>query len=108
MLLQKCPRATNEHPYCSPTMGGFVMCQRLDAASRGVFVTQHGRDGWTNVFNGKPSVGQVAERSRTTKMQDIHSFTDMSVDRNPVHYDEELAKRWSLKRSPPSAHCGTR
>ena len=51
------------------------------------------QDGWANVINGKPSAGQVSERSRTTRMQDIHSFTDMTGDRNPVHYDEELAKK---------------
>ena len=53
-------------------------------------------DGWAGVVNGKPSVGQVAERSRTTSMRDIRSFTDMTGDRNPVHYDEELAKKTSF------------
>lgn len=56
-------------------------------------MAEHEKDGWTGVINGKPNVGQVAERSRATKMQDIYSFTDMSGDRNPVHYDEELAKK---------------
>ena len=51
------------------------------------------KDGWVGVTNGKPQVGQSSERSRTTTMQDIHSFTDMTGDRNPVHYDEVLAKK---------------
>ncbi len=51
------------------------------------------KDGWKGVTNGKPQVGQTSERSRTTTMQDIHAFTDMTGDRNPVHYDEELAKK---------------
>jgi acyl dehydratase len=54
------------------------------------------KDGWINVINNKPTVGQSAERSRTTCMQDILSFTDMTGDRNPVHYDEELAKKTSF------------
>lgn len=51
------------------------------------------KDGWKCVINGKPAVGQASERSRITTMQDIHAFTDMTGDRNPVHYDEELAKK---------------
>ncbi|MEQ5829441.1 MaoC family dehydratase [Sulfitobacter sp. NFXS29] len=50
-------------------------------------------NGWIGTINGMPELGQVAERSRTTRMDDIHSFTDMTGDRNPVHYDEELAKK---------------
>ncbi len=50
-------------------------------------------DGWAGVTNGKPRVGQSAQRSRTTTMNDIHAFTEMTGDRNPVHYDEELAKK---------------
>ena len=51
------------------------------------------KNGWENVTNGKPLVGQSSERSRVTKMSDIHAFTEMTGDRNPVHYDEELAKK---------------
>jgi len=50
-------------------------------------------DGWAGVTNGKPVVGQAAERSRVTTMGDIQAFTDMTGDRNPVHYDEALAKK---------------
>jgi acyl dehydratase len=54
------------------------------------------KDGWANVTKGKPAEGAVAERSRTTRMEDIHAFTEMTGDRNPVHYDEALAKKTSF------------
>ena len=54
---------------------------------------EHGKNGWKNVTNGKPAEGAVAERTRTTRIEDIHRFTQMTGDRNPVHYDEELAKK---------------
>ncbi|MCE8419511.1 MaoC family dehydratase [Rhodovulum sulfidophilum] len=54
------------------------------------------KNGWTGTVNGMPREGQSAERSRTTRMEDIHAFTDMTGDRNPVHYDEELAKKTSF------------
>jgi acyl dehydratase len=42
--------------------------------------------------NGKPSVGQTARRSRAVTARDIELFTDISGDRNPLHYDEEAAR----------------
>lgn len=51
------------------------------------------QDGWRGVIKGKPEVGAVAERNRLTRMKDILDFTEMTGDRNPVHYDEELAKK---------------
>jgi len=41
---------------------------------------------------GIPRVGQVAERSRTVNAKDIERFTEISGDRNPLHYDEGVAK----------------
>jgi acyl dehydratase len=41
---------------------------------------------------GLPRVGQVAERSRRVDAADIARFTDISGDRNPLHYDEAIAK----------------
>lgn len=38
-------------------------------------------------------VGDVARRSRTVSYRDIELFTEMTGDRNPLHYDEELARR---------------
>lgn len=50
-------------------------------------------DGWKGVVKGKPEVGQTASRKRTTKLEDIDAFTEMTGDKNPVHFDEELAKK---------------
>ena len=36
-------------------------------------------------------VGASARRSRTVTRQDIALFTEISGDRNPIHYDEDLA-----------------
>jgi acyl dehydratase len=41
---------------------------------------------------GIPTVGDVARRSREVSARDIELFTEMSGDKNPLHYDEELAK----------------
>jgi acyl dehydratase len=42
--------------------------------------------------NGAPRIGQRAQRSRKVVAEDIQRFTDMSGDKNPLHYDEALAK----------------
>jgi acyl dehydratase len=41
--------------------------------------------------NGAPRVGQRAERTREVTSRDIELFTDISGDRNPLHYDEAAA-----------------
>jgi acyl dehydratase len=38
-----------------------------------------------------PKVGQAAERSREIKPEYIRLFTEISGDRNPLHYDEAAA-----------------
>jgi acyl dehydratase len=50
-------------------------------------------DGWAGVVKGRPKVGDVAERTRRTSMQDVIAFTEMTGDRNPLHYDSDLAKK---------------
>jgi acyl dehydratase len=40
-----------------------------------------------------PSVGDVARRSRVVRLEDIALFTELTGDRNPLHYDEEAAAR---------------
>jgi acyl dehydratase len=55
-------------------------------------------DGWAGVTRGRPAVGQAAERSRTTSMQDVEAFTAMTGDRNPLHYDRDLAERTPFGR----------
>ena len=42
--------------------------------------------------HGKPVVGDRAERSRRVSQRDIEHFTEISGDRNPLHYDEEVAR----------------
>jgi hypothetical protein len=46
---------------------------------------------WRDTIKGRPTVGGIAERARQTSMQDVISFSNMTGDRNPLHYDEELA-----------------
>lgn len=38
-----------------------------------------------------PSVGDRARRSRRVSTHDIELFTELTGDRNPVHYDADLA-----------------
>lgn len=42
--------------------------------------------------NGTPAVGERAERVRTIAAEDIELFTRITGDRNPLHYDEPLAR----------------
>jgi acyl dehydratase len=42
--------------------------------------------------NGMPVVGQAARRSRAVTAGDIERFTEISGDRNPLHYDEAVAR----------------
>jgi acyl dehydratase len=50
------------------------------------------QDGWIGVVKGRPQVGAFAERSRRTRPEDIAAFTEMTGDRNPLHYDKALAE----------------
>jgi acyl dehydratase len=38
-------------------------------------------------------IGQIARRSRTVQSRDIELFTEITGDRNPLHYDEAAAAR---------------
>jgi len=42
--------------------------------------------------NGIPAPGQRASRSRQVEPRDIGLFTEISGDRNPLHYDEDFAR----------------
>jgi acyl dehydratase len=46
--------------------------------------------------NGRPAVGDIAERSRAITARDIELFTELSGDRNPIHYDPEFAPATSF------------
>ena len=39
----------------------------------------------------RPQLGQTASRTRTVREQDIEFFTELTGDRNPLHYDAEAA-----------------
>jgi acyl dehydratase len=49
-------------------------------------------DAWTHTIAGMPEVGASAERSKSVGMRDIELFTEITGDRNPLHYDAELAR----------------
>jgi acyl dehydratase len=49
------------------------------------------RDIWQATIAGKPTIGATAERVRRTSMRDVEMFTEMTGDRNPLHYDAALA-----------------
>ena len=51
------------------------------------------RSGWSGTRFGKPQVGARAERRRVTRASDIIAFSDMTGDRNPLHYDQQAAAR---------------
>ena len=38
-----------------------------------------------------PQIGAVARRTRTVTRRDIELFTEITGDRNPIHYDDEVA-----------------
>ena len=42
--------------------------------------------------HGPPRVGARAERTRVVAEGDIQRFTEISGDRNPLHYDSEFAE----------------
>ena len=48
---------------------------------------------WTRTVAGQPRVGATAQRTRRTSMRDVEMFTEITGDRNPVHYDAELAAK---------------
>jgi acyl dehydratase len=40
-----------------------------------------------------PRVGDIGRRTRAVRRRDIELFTELTGDRNPLHYDEEAAAR---------------
>ena len=49
-------------------------------------------NGWTGTLRGMPVQGQTARRSKTMRMRDIELYTEITGDRNPLHYDEQAAR----------------
>ena len=62
-------------------------------------------DVWTKRRDAPP-VGQTASRSRQVTRRDIELFTEISGDRNPSHYDDELAAVAEDLPGPGSAFRG--
>jgi len=49
-------------------------------------------DIWDRTIYGKPAVGARAWRSRQVTMNDVHLFSEITGDFNPLHYNRELAE----------------
>lgn len=49
-------------------------------------------DSWTGTRRGMPAAGAVATRTKTVTRHDIELFTQITGDRNPLHYDEPAAR----------------
>ena len=47
---------------------------------------------WSGTLRGMPQEGASAERTRQIDSRDIDLFTQMTGDRNPLHFDEEAAR----------------
>ena len=46
---------------------------------------------WTRAIKGRPAIGDFAERTRRTSMDDVTMFSTITGDWNPLHYNAELA-----------------
>jgi acyl dehydratase len=51
------------------------------------------RDAWAVTVRGMPNVGNVANRSKLVTKRDIELYTEITGDRNPLHYDERAAQQ---------------
>ena len=58
-------------------------------------MSERGHQAWGRRM---PLVGAVAERTRKVEPTDIERFTEISGDRNPLHYDEAVARAGPLRR----------
>ncbi|MDQ3446598.1 MAG: MaoC family dehydratase [Pseudomonadota bacterium] len=50
------------------------------------------KNGWSGTIRGIPTAGGNAERSKTVSVRDIELYTEITGDRNPLHYDEKAAR----------------
>lgn len=48
---------------------------------------------WARTLQGMPRAEATAERRKTMSMRDIELFTEITGDRNPLHYDEALVRK---------------
>jgi MaoC like domain len=49
-------------------------------------------NGWRGTIRGMPIEGVTAERSKQVGVRDIGLFTEITGDRNPLHFDVEAAR----------------
>lgn len=49
-------------------------------------------NGWVATIKGVPKVGDVARRSKTLSARDIELYTQITGDKNPLHYNEKAAR----------------
>jgi acyl dehydratase len=54
-------------------------------------------NGWRGTLAGMPQEGAHAERTKTVGTRDIELYTEITGDRNPLHYDEQAAQRSLFK-----------
>jgi acyl dehydratase len=47
---------------------------------------------WSGMLLGMPADGASAERSKRIDARDTSLFAEMTGDRNPLHFDEELPR----------------
>jgi acyl dehydratase len=47
-------------------------------------------EGWVGTVRGKPRVGDFAERTKSVSERDIALFTEITGDRNPLHYAKSV------------------
>ena len=50
------------------------------------------KNGWSGTIRGMPVEGAAAERSKRMGQRDIELFTEITGDRNPLHFDMEAAR----------------
>jgi acyl dehydratase len=48
---------------------------------------------WEATIRGKPEVGASIERTKRVDERDVELFAQITGDRNPLHFDREVARR---------------
>lgn len=48
--------------------------------------------GWSGTLRGMPKAGETASRTKTVTHHDVQLYTAITGDRNPLHYDEAVAR----------------
>lgn len=48
--------------------------------------------GWSGTLRGMPKVGGTASRTKKVTHDDVRLYSEITGDRNPLHYDEAAAR----------------